>query len=128
VQIEPRNEGTDSPSIDKRSRLRNWLFPRRGTLHARARIAVGFLVNIGVALYFLLRREHLWDIRDYRYAPLNPNWIFLSIAIPYFAVFVLLPVCASVRKVERWTAIALCIFPGYLALAGWIQLILVWLG
>ena len=89
------------------------------------RIAVALVANFGLAVYFFANREHLWDIRDVRYAPVNTTFAFLLAAIPTVVVVLLIPPVARGRAPQRWVGIGLLILPLYLALAGWMQLVLV---
>jgi hypothetical protein len=98
---------------------------KREALHRRWRIAVALLANLALAFSFFRTREHLWNIRDFRYAPVNMTFAFLLAAVPTVVVLLLIPVIARGRTPQRWIGMALVILPGYLALAGWMQLLLV---
>ena len=89
------------------------------------RIAVALVANFGLAVYFFANREHLWDIRDFRHVPVNMTFAFLLAAVPTVVVLLLIPLIARGRTPQRWIGMALVILPGYLALAGWMQLVLV---
>ena len=106
----------------KNNGLTHWLSPERSALHNRWRIAFGVLANL-LALYFFQYQEHLWDIRDYRYVPINMTVVFLLAAVPAVVVLLLIPLIARGRTPQRWIGIALLILPAYFALAGWMQLL-----
>jgi len=89
------------------------------------RIAIGALANLALAFYFFHGREHLWSIRDFRYAPVNMTFAFLLAAVPTVVVLLLIPVIACGGAPQRWIGMTFVILPGYLALAGWTQLVLV---
>lgn len=99
-----------------------WLFPQKGNLHITARLVFGFLGNVALLIYVLPRMEHLFDTRDYRYVPLNLPWAFFLAAVPLVVVIAVFPVLWSERSIQRWLAIALSIFPAFLAVAEWLQL------
>ena len=81
--------------------------------------------NLGLAICFFANREHLWDIRDFRYVPVNMTFAFLLAAVPTVVVLLLIPLIARGRTPYRWIGIGLVVLPLYLALAGWAQLVLV---
>ena len=97
------------------------LFSNRPILSDGWCLGIGALLNVVLLLYVLPRREHLWDIRDYRYVQVTGEWVFMSVAVPTVALLLLLSVLRSSR---RWFAVGLCIFPAYLVAAGWVQLIM----
>jgi len=109
----------------KNNELRHWLFPRQDALRSGWRIAGALVANLGLAVYYFANREHLWNIRDFRYAPVNLTFAFLLAAVPTVVVLLLIPVIARGSARQRWTGIVLIMLPGYLALAGWTQLVLV---
>ncbi|HPY31950.1 MAG TPA: hypothetical protein PLT00_15615 [Verrucomicrobiota bacterium] len=112
------------PSRQKTSRnLPCWLFPRKDNLHAKARLFFGFFGNVALLVYVLPRKDHLFDIRDYRYVPLDLTMVFLLAAIPLIVVIGVLPALLSERLVYRWLGIVLSIFPAFLAIAEWLQLL-----
>lgn len=86
------------------------------------------VANIALAAHVLPRREHLWDIRDYRYVQVEATWVFVIVALPSVMLLLLLPVVISGNVIRRWLAVSLAVFPGFLAAAGWMQLFLVWAG
>ena len=109
----------------KSNGLRDWFLPRQDALRSGWRIAAGLLANLALAFYLFQNREHLWNIRDFRYAPVNMTFAFLLAAVPTVVVLFLIPVIARGRTPQRWIGMALVLLPGYLALAGWMQLVLV---
>ncbi len=112
------------PSRQKAGRsLPCWLLPQRGKLHSKARLLFGFFGNVVLLIYVLPRQDHLFDIRDYRYVPLDLMMIFLLATIPLIVVIGVLPVLLSDRLIFRWLGIALSIFPACLAVAEWLQLL-----
>jgi hypothetical protein len=112
----------------KGSGIWHWLSSQEEGLRSGWRIAVSSAANLGLALYFFSRAESFWDIRDFRYVPVNLTLVFVIVTIPTVVLVALVPVIAKARPMHRWIAIGLCILPGYLALAGWLQLCLVALG
>ena len=80
-------------------------------------------MNAGLLIYVLPRKEHFFDTRDYLYVQTNILWTFLTAVIPLVALVGLLPVLRSHRPVHRWLAIGLSIFPAFLAIAQWFQLL-----
>lgn len=112
------------PPRQKTSRnLLCWLLPQKGNLHSRARLVFGFVGNVALLIYVLPRKDHLFDIRDYRYMPLDLTMIFLLATIPLIVVIGVLPVLRSERLIYRWLGIGLSIFPASLAIVEWLQLL-----
>jgi hypothetical protein len=92
----------------------------------RVRLIAGAILNIALSVYFIPRHEHLRDIQDYRYVTLSNFWVYATVAVPTFALMILSPVIFSDQRLYRWIAISLSFFPAFLALAGWVQLLMVW--
>jgi len=105
-----------------------WLFPAQGELRVGWRLLAALVVNLALAVYVLPHHEHLWDMRDYRYVQVGTAWIFAIVGVPSAILLLLLPVVFSKQIMRRWPAVFLAIFPGYLAVAGWIQLLMIWAG
>jgi hypothetical protein len=108
------------------SRFFGQLFPTRESLNSTPRLAVALVLNVTMAIYVLPQIDRVWSIRDYRYAPLDWLWISVIVVIPMIVLAALVPVMLFGLHLRRWLAIILGIFPAYLALAGWIQLVDVW--
>jgi hypothetical protein len=101
----------------------HWLFPRKDSLHSTARLVFGLLGNAALLICALSRREHLFDIRDYRYVPLDLTWVFLLATIPVVVLIGVLPTLRDERPIYRRLGIALSISPAFLAIAEWLQLL-----
>jgi hypothetical protein len=106
-----------------KSRIARWVFPAKTNLHAGARLLFAAVSNVALLIYVLPRKEHLLDIRDYRYVSLDRHWAFLIATIPLVIIVALLPVFRSDRPLHRWIAIGLFCFPFILALVQWVQLL-----
>ena len=107
------------------SKMSRWLWPKREHLHCWSRILLGFVANVGLGMYVLPRLDHLTDIQDYRWGPVDLSWVWLVNLGPSVAVIVLVPVLLSKSVVQRWLAILLSLFPGFLAFFELLQLIMV---
>lgn len=103
-----------------------WLFPQKNDLRVVPRMVFGFLGNVALLIYVLPRRNHLFDTRDYRYVPLDLMLAFFLAAGPLFVLIAVLPVLRSEHSIHRWLGIALSIFPAYLAVVEWCQLLSLW--
>jgi hypothetical protein len=108
--------------------IRRWIFPGQDNVYAGWRLITALFLNLALAAYVLPRREHLWDIRDFRYVDFSLAFAFVVVGIPSALLLILAPLFASRGIARRWMAIALALFPAYLVMVGGTQLILLWMG
>jgi len=95
--------------------------PERHTLHPIARLVFSFLGNLALLVLISIQKEHLFDIRDYRYVTVDFNAVFLFAIVPVILLITLFPVFRSDRSVCRWFALALSVLPGALLILEWVQ-------
>jgi len=99
---------------------------QRKGIHRRVRLVIAAALNIALLAYVLPRIDHLRDIRDYRYATASSLWIYATVVVPTVTLMILFPLLRASSRFQRWLVIGLSIFPAFLALVGWWQLLEVW--
>lgn len=93
------------------------LIPRRTSLLVSLRLAVGLVANITVVLWSVPKLAgSKWSALD-----------LLHIAIPLFAIIILISVICLGRDVARLLAIGLCVLPVYIFLHICMAIIELWL-
>ena len=91
----------------------------------RGRIVFGFVANIALAFFLFLGKNHFFDTRDYSYVSISLWWTFAMAVVPSAVLLGILPAVMSKNFILRWMGIGLSLFPGFLTLTQWFQLILV---
>lgn len=105
-----------------------WIFPGQDNMYAGWRLITALVLNLALVAYVLPRREHLWDIHDFRYVDPSLVFTFIVVGIPSALLLTLAPLMASRGFSRRWMAIVLALFPAYLVMVGGVQFILLWIG
>jgi len=89
------------------------------------RLFTGFVLNAVLAITLIRSREHLFDVRDYRYVSGGGGIAFLIAVLTTIALVTLLPVLRSSNQWHRWVAILMALLPLTLGVIVWMQLIAV---
>jgi hypothetical protein len=103
--------------------LKSWLVPHRERLHPIGRTIVAIVGNIALAFLALPKWDDLLHLSSPYQEPINSIWVFLISIVPLLTLVVLLPVVACGRRNLCRLSIVLCIFPLYLFMAVWAQIL-----